>query len=165
MSTKAHALELLDFTHGLLNQMIDGVPADKATFQVHPTSNHVLFTVGHLACTYNWLSGALDPTNATTPKLPETYKALFTGDCKPSADPARYPALAEVRRNYDDAFSAFRKLVDGLRDSDLWSKPATDTGGFCSSKIDAAYKCAWHDGWHLGQVADLRRALGIKPLM
>ena len=165
MSSKAHALELLDFTHGLLNQMIDTVPADKATFQMHPTSNHVLYTLGHLACTYNWLSTMIDPTGATTPKLPETYKGLFTGECKPTSDASRYPAAAEVRKNYDAAFSAYRKLVEGLKETEIWSKPAIETKGFSSSKIDGAYKCAWHDGWHIGQVADVRRALGLKPLM
>jgi hypothetical protein len=164
MSSKQHAIELMNFAHGLLNKAIDTVPADKATFQTHATCNHVLWTLGHLASTYNWLSTTIDPTGATTPKLPETYKALFTGECKPTADPSRYPPLAEVRKNYDAAFGAFLKLVEGLKESDLWTKPASDTGGFCSSKIDAAYKCAWHDGWHLGQVTDIRRTLALPSI-
>ena len=99
MSTKQHAVELMNFAHALLNKAIDTVPADKATFQAHAKSNHVLWTLGHLASTYNWLSTTIDPTGATTPKLPETYKALFTGECKPTADASKYPPLAEVRKN------------------------------------------------------------------
>lgn len=165
MSSKSHALELLNFTHGFLTKVADAIPAEKAMFQPHPTANHLLWTLGHLALTYNWVSGMIDASGSTTPKFPENYNTLFGGPSKPSADASVYPSLAEVRKAYGDAFDAYLKLVQNLPESEVWSAPASDGGGFCSSKIDSAYKCAWHDGWHLGQLTDIRRALGLPPIM
>jgi hypothetical protein len=163
MSTKQHALDTMNFAHGMLNKMLDGIPADKAAYQIHATSNHVLWTLGHLAATYAWFVSAVDP--GKTPKLPESYLTLFGGGTKPNPVASTYPALAEVRAAYDGAYSALAGVIGAINEKDLWSACATETGGFLSSKIDTAYKCAWHDGWHIGQIADLRRALGLPPVM
>ena len=163
MNSKKHAIETLRFAHDMLNKMIDGVPADKALHQPHATSNHVVWTLGHLAATYAWFCTLTDPKAA--PNLPDSYNGLFGMGSKPLPDAGKYPPLAELRKNYDTAFSAFAKTVEALGDGDCWSACASDSGGFASSKLDAAYKCAWHDGWHLGQVSDLRRALGLPPIM
>jgi hypothetical protein len=163
MSSVKHAVELMKFSHGMLDTMLATVPADKGVHQVHPTSNHVVWTLGHLACTYAWFSGTIDAEGAA--KLPESYNALFGMGSKPMGDAKAYPDAAEVRKAYDAAFAAYLKQVEGLSEAEAWTASAIDTGGFAKSKIDAAYKCAWHDGWHLGQVADLRRALGLPSIM
>lgn len=163
MSSVKHAVELMKFAHGMLDTMLATVPADKALHQVHPTSNHVVWTLGHLACTYAWFSTTINGKSAVT--LPESYNGLFGMGTKPVADAGAYPSVAELRRHYDGAFAAYLKQVEGLSDAEAWGACASDTGGFAGSKLDAAYKCAWHDGWHLGQIADLRRALGLAPIM
>lgn len=159
MSANKHAVELMNFAHGMLTKTIDLIPADKATYQPHPTSNHVIWTLGHLAATYNWLASTIDASKA--PALPESFSALFGPASKPNPEKDKYPSLAEVRRHFDAAFAAYLEQVQGLSDADAWTPGAVDTGGFASSKLDAAYKCAWHDGWHLGQVMDIKRALQL----
>lgn len=163
MSSVKHAVETMKFAHGMLDTMLATVPAEKSLHQVHPTSNHLLWTLGHLACTYAWFSGTIDAKGGAA--LPESWGALFGMGSKPSSDAKVYPSLGEVRKGYDAAFAAYVKQVEGLSEADAWTATANDTGGFASSKVDAAYKCAWHDGWHLGQIADLRRALGLPPVM
>lgn len=167
MSSVKHAVETMKFAHGMLDKMLDTIPADKGTHQQHPTSNHVAWTLGHLASTYAWLAGSIDAqaAQASVFALPESYAKLYGGGSKPSADAAAYPSLTESRKRYDETFAALVKLVEGLSEKDAWTAPACDTGGFTTSKLDGAYKCAWHDGWHLGQIADLRRALGLPPIM
>lgn len=162
MSTRQHAVETMNFAHGLLNKMIDSVPPDKAFFQHHPTSNHIVWTMGHLANTYTWLCSLLEKDSKAV--LPDAFNGLFGHASKPLADPSKYPAPAEVRKVYDSAYRAFMSAFEKLPESDLWAKPEAETQGFASSKVDAAYKCAWHDGWHLGQVADVRRALGLPSI-
>ena len=167
MSNLKHALETMNFAHGMLDKMLDTIPADKAFYQIHPTSNHAAWTLGHLACTYAWLATTIDAkAGAAAPfSLPESYGKLFNMGSKPTADSAGYPAMAELRTQYNATYAAYFKMVEGLSEADAWSASATDTGGFASSKIDGAYKCAWHDGWHVGQISDLRRALGLPPIM
>jgi len=168
MTSVKHAVEMMKFSHGMLDTMLKGIPDDKAAFQLHPTSNHVLWTLGHLACTYAWFATTIDAKAAegSGPHcLPEAFGKQFGMGSKPSGDASVYPPLAEMRRKYDESFAAYLKMVEGLTEADAWGPCASDTGGFASSKLDAAYKCAWHDGWHLGQIADLRRALGLPSVM
>lgn len=168
MSSVKHAVELMKFSHGMLDKMLETIPAEKGLHQMHPTSNHVVWTLGHLACTYAWFATTIDAKageKVSAFALPESYGALFGMGSKPSGDAGVYPSLADVRKRYDGAFAAYVKMVEGLSAGDAETACASDTGGFASSKIDAAYKCAWHDGWHLGQIADLRRGLGLPPVM
>jgi hypothetical protein len=169
MSSVKHAVEMMKFAHGMLDKMLETIPDDKCVHQQHPTSNHVAWTLGHMASTYAWLATTIDANAASGGTgafaLPESYAKLFGGGSKPSANMKDYPPLAESRKRYNEAFAAYLKMVEGLSEKDAWSPCAIETGGFASSKIDGAYKCAWHDGWHLGQIADLRRALGLPPIM
>lgn len=168
MTSVKHAVELMKFSHGMLDKMLDTVPADKCLHQHHPTSNHVIWTLGHLASTYAWLATTIDPKageKVDAFNLPASYAKLFGGGSKPNGDASAYPSLTEARKRYNDAFAGYLKMVENLPEADAWTPSAIDTGGFTSSKIDGAYKCAWHDGWHLGQIADLRRALGLPPIM
>lgn len=163
MSSVKHAVETMKFAHGMLDTMLSSLPAEKALHQLHPTSNHVVWTLGHLACTYAWFSSTIDGKGAAA--IPQAWGPLFGMGSKPVTDAKAYPAIEDVKKGYDAAFAAYIKQVEGLSEAEAWSAPATDTGGFAHSKIDAAYKCAWHDGWHLGQIADLRRALGLPSIM
>jgi hypothetical protein len=40
-----------------------------------------------------------------------------------------------------------------------------DGGGWLANKMQAVDRNAWHVGWHLGQLSNLRRELGMAPLM
>lgn len=162
MAILKHALETMNFAHGLLNKMIDSVPADKGCFQPHPSSNHIVWTMGHLASTYAWLCTLLDKDSKVA--VPDAYNGLFGQASRPVAEATKYPPPGEVRGVFDRTFKAFVAAVEGLAEKDLWAKPDVETNGFATSKIDGAYKCAWHDGWHLGQVADIRRALGLPSI-
>lgn len=162
-SPKQHALETVKFAHGLIDKMLATYPADKMFYQPLPSSNHAVWIMGHLACTYMWLITMIDPKLA--PTLPDSYNGLFGMGSQPSSDASKYPSPAQIRKDYDTCFAAFVKSIEGMKDSDAWAPCASDSGGFCSCKIDAAYKGAWHDGWHIGQLSDLRRALKLPSVM
>lgn len=167
MSSVKHAVELMKFAHGMLDKMLESIPADKGLHQQHPSSNHVVWTLGHLASTYAWFATTIDlKAGESAPfALPESYGTLFGMGSKPSSDAKAYPSLSDVRKSYDATFAGYVKMVESLTPTQAEEPCAIDTGRFASSKVDAAYKCSWHDGWHLGQIADLRRALGLPPIM
>lgn len=162
-NAKQHALETVKFAHGLIDKMLASFPADKMFFQPAPTSNHAVWTMGHLAMTYMWLVTMFDPRLA--PALPDSYNGLFGMGSKVSSDASAYPPPAQVRKDYDACFAAFLRCVEALKESDLYAPCASESGGFCTCKIDAAMKGAWHDGWHAGQLSDLRRALKLPSVM
>jgi DinB superfamily len=161
-TAKQFAIESMTFAHAYAQKLINEVPESKAFFQSCPTDNHVLWTVGHFACTNAWLATLLD-ANAKV-GVPENYNALFGMESKPSPDPKAYPPLAQVKKHWEDSFAALVKLFEATPDSQMSAETASNGYGFCTSKCDVALKSAWHEGYHLGQIASLRKAMGIvKP--
>lgn len=158
-TTKQHALEIMTYAHDYAKAKFDEVPENKAMFQSCPTDNHLLWTLGHLATTNGWFAILLD-ANAKS-GIPESYNALFGMESKPSPDAKVYPPFAEVKKHYNDSFALVVKLFQATPDSEMSSETATNGYGFCTSKADVALKSAWHEGYHLGQVASLRKAMGI----
>ena len=165
--TKADALKLLDWVHGFTTRMIETWPADKAVFQTAPTDNHLLWTVGHLATTYGWFVGLLTGSMAAgaAGALPANYNELFGYKSAPKPSENDYPTLSEVRRHMDATYGQMVAALRAMPEADLGKPCAMDTGGFATSRLDAMLKACWHDGWHQGQLSNLRRALGLPAVM
>ena len=66
---------------------------------------------------------------------------------------------------HDEQFERVLKAASRMSDSEGHGPTASDSGGFAASKLDAIYKCIWHEGWHQGQISSLRRALGLPTVM
>ncbi len=162
MTPRQHAVSLLEFTRKISRDMMKDFPEGKATFQPSPTDNHLMWALGHIASTDAWIGSTLGITGTA---VPESFTKPFGGGSKPVNDPKAYPPLAEVRKAFDGGRGAFIKWLETAPDSAL-AQPLTEkTGGFCSDPIDAALKLAWHEGWHFGQVANCRKALGLPNVM
>lgn len=158
LTEKQRALSGLRFARAITANLLKEFPADKVTFQPSPTDNHVLWNLGHLACTYQWMGSLLDGKPKATP---EKYDELFGGKGTPVSDPKKYPALAEVRREYERGFDRFIAAFEATKDADL-NKPVLGEGyGFVTDRLDAATKATWHEGWHAGQISSIRRALKL----
>ncbi len=161
-SLRAQALSLLGFSHKMITDMMDGVPAAQATAQAAPANNHVLWTFGHLAMTNDWLAGLIDGKPS---QMPTSYEPLFNMGSTPTTDPSAYPSLRDVRAAYDRAYDRLVNAAKKRNDAELLEPTAGNSHGFANNKVDCVLKAAWHEGWHIGQIADLRRGLGIKPMM
>jgi len=158
MTPRQHAVSLLKFVRDYSNKLIKDFPEGKATFQASPTDNHLAWVLGHLASTDAWIGGALGIPGTA---VPETYGKLFGGGSKPLPDPKAYPPLAELRKAFENGRAAVLKWLETAPDAALATPLADKTGGFCTDPIDGALKIAWHEGWHFGQVANCRKALGL----
>lgn len=162
MTPKQHATALLKFSRTVGLDMLKGFPEDKYTWQSCPTDNHVLWVLGHLASTDAWLAGAVGAPGAG---VPETWQAIFGMGSRPVNDPKKYPSIAEVKKALDQNRAAVLNWLEGAHDKDLAQSLTEKTGGFASDPIDGLLKLSWHDGWHFGQVASLRKALGLPAVM
>ena len=161
-SEKARAVELLEWVHKTTIALIDGFPADKATFQTSPTDTHQMWTLGHLATSYSWFASLVDGQFAP---VPENYLKLFGYQSKPTGNAADYPPFDEVRACMTSAYQRLVDAIAGQGESDLHRPTATDSHGFAKDRLDVVYKTVWHDGWHSGQISTLRRALELPALM
>jgi len=155
------AVKLLRFSREWLTKVLNDIPADKLTAQPSPTDNHALWTMGHLAYSYQWFLSALGESY----ELPESFKNAFGTGSKPMANAWAYPPVEEVRHHYDRSFEQFAAAAERLSGAAATAAPAVETGGFANDKLELIERCSWHDAWHAGQVSSLRRAFGMAPLM
>jgi hypothetical protein len=150
----------LDFARSMVHAVLEDFPEDRVTFRATPADNHVLWTVGHLACTDLW---ALTMLGVDVDGLPDAWAGLFGYQSTLLDDPAGYPEFADVRAHFERARATLNAWLDGASDADLL-RPIDDGGmDFAKDAAEALGKCAWHEGWHAGQLSTLRRAAGLPP--
>ncbi|MCG3124035.1 MAG: hypothetical protein GIKADHBN_02476 [Phycisphaerales bacterium] len=156
-----HALSLARFVRSVSDGMLRNWPEEKLTHQNTPHDNHPLWVLGHIANTDAWIGSVV----GADVSVPASYDKLFGMGSKPSAQRSDYPSFAELRAQFDrnraGLIAWFEKATPQQLAVDLREK----TGSFANDPVDALLKCAWHEGWHFGQVSTLRRSLGLPPLM
>ncbi len=150
------ALALVKFGRQTFSKYSSGFSPEQLTAQPAGHVNHLLWTYGHLAATAGW---ALSVITGEKGAVPEAYDKLFGMGSVPVADAGAYPSFAEVKGYFDSSYDKVVAAVSKMTDAQL--SEAVDTGGFASDKADLVAKLGWHEGWHVGQVVALRRALGI----
>lgn len=161
MTPREHALSMLRFARKTFHEMLKGWPEDKFTFQTTPADNHPVWCMGHLALTEQWIAGLV----GAKVDVPKAYNEFFGMGTKPVNDARKYPPAAEVRRVFDDSRQAIIAWLEKAPDAALAVPLSEKTGGFTTDPIDAMFKIAWHEGWHMGQIATLRKALGLPSIM
>jgi outer membrane biosynthesis protein TonB len=152
------AIEFARFAHGMTNRFASGFAEDQVLAQPAGVPNHLIWTLGHLSATAGWLHNMITGAGST---VPASYEGLFGMGSKPHGDASAYPTYAEVQKAFDDSFEALVAAASKMSDAELLQPAVGETGGFLKDRLDALSKAAWHEGWHLGQIADLRRALGL----
>jgi len=153
---------LLRFSHKMLADMAAGIPDERACEQLPGAYNHKLWTLGHMAHSNQWFASLIDGQPMTSP---QEWETLYGMKSKPTSDPAVYSPVADMRAAFEASIDRLCAAVDALSDAELDAPPAGDGAGFVTDKLDSAFKAAWHYGWHLGQIASLRKGLGLPSLM
>lgn len=162
MYDRRNVIDLLDWVRGVTLALIKGWPDDKLTHQNVPTDNHVLWVIGHLVATDAWIRGVV---GAPAVAAPDTLLKNCGMGSRPTRNPADYPPLPEA---LELLASARAGLVDWLKnatDAQLALPLKDKTDGFANNPLDAIIKIAWHEGWHAGQIASLRKSLGLPPVI
>jgi hypothetical protein len=162
MTPRQHAIALLQFVRSTSNNLLKDFPEAKYEFQRSPADNHVFWALGHTVLTDAWVAGVL---NIPDVKAPEGWDALFGQGSKPVPDASKYPPASEMRRQFDSVRATILNWLESCPDSALQGSLKEKTGGFALDPIDGLLKLAWHEGWHFGQVATLRKELGLPPAM
>ncbi|MBL4697985.1 MAG: DinB family protein [Phycisphaerales bacterium] len=157
---KASLANSSNMTLALINDLKDEPLAQ-------PTSkggNHALWILGHIAHTESSILHNFILGKETCPL--DTLKEQFEYKTEPSTD-ADYPTFDELMAHYESAHAELLAYIETISEEDLdkpiecpeeW-KPFFGTIGLCLGM------CAMHPAFHYGQLADIRRSLGRKPLM
>lgn len=149
----------LKFARQQTLDLIKPIPADKMTYQPFPGANHVLWNLGHLGIGDAYFVGMLGGKHA----LPESWEKLFGMGSKPTPNPKDYPSLQEVLDQIAAAHEVLVKSFAGLSDAKLAEPLPKEMSMFAPNLAYLAGSLAWHEGDHAGQIAVMRKAMGIAP--
>ena len=149
------------YTEGLLDQI------DFADWFRQPAEGvtHVAWQVGHLAMAEFRLAG--QRIRGQRPEdsglISEDFLKLFGKGSSPVADPARYPAPAELRGVFDRVHRQTVAELQTLSD-DVLDEPSLPEHPMFATKLGALCWTAQHEFLHAGQIGLLRRLQGNAPL-
>ncbi len=155
----------LKMSEGLTMALITDLKDSPLATPTPEGGNHALWILGHLTygegmLTRGIMLGEDNPVAA--------WKELFDGGTEPVNDADHYPAFDELIAKFNEIRAGTMKFLDRLSDDDLDTPSKVcppdfedffGTYGLC---LTAAGLHCMH---HRGQIADVRRALGRKPLM
>lgn len=159
MTPREHAIALFEFTRWYTSNLLNGIHEDRYTFQPSPTDNHILWVLGHLAGTDAWIAGVV----GAEVNVPQSIRDAFGMGTKPTT--TGNPSIHEVKQAFESSRAALLAWLRAAPDSALAMDLSEKTGGFATDPLDAMLKIAWHEGFHGGQIANIRKALGLPPTM
>ena len=157
-------------SHSLFCRYLVGFDSTNCLSQVPHLPNHLTWTLGHLAITMYRAATKLDGVEppqsvfidgVVGDSLRFGIESVAFGS-RPKADPSIYPPFERSVQIFADAVdrvtSAFERADDATLEKQIaWGKTLTPAWTL-------AARMTFHNGTHCGQIADLRRALGMKSI-
>jgi hypothetical protein len=160
MEMRQQARAALEFARGYTKGLIDQTPTERWMHQPYAGANHVLWNVGHLGVSHHWVQCQVNPS---VPPSDERWRKLFARGSTPNSDGDAYTSIAEVRAHYEREWDALLALLERLSDAELAAPVPKEASAAGKNKLGLLYFTAWHEGVHAGEIAAIRKALGLKP--
>lgn len=152
------AAQQFALTAALVEKNLAGFSDAEARQSPAGDSNSMLWLVGHLANTRCRLLEMLGAGRA--PRWPQ----FFSRGANP-ADRDQHPALDEVLNEWRDAAAALTKRLEEIGDAELSAQCPRDFPIADKTMRGAITFLAFHEGYHVGQMAYLRKLLGKGQLV
>lgn len=168
--------ELLLATKPGLARYLAGFDDSNRTRQAPHLPNHVAWNLGHLALTMHRACELIQP-GYTLPDSDFIEGGTKSGGgdaqrfatesvgfgSQPVDSPSQYPTLARSIEIYNNGVDAVARCVRSASDASLDAEVSWG-GGMKIARWLLAARMATHNGMHIGQIADLRRALGFRSI-
>lgn len=164
----------VEANRALLARFLPGFNEANRTSQGMDLPNHLCWTLGHLALYLHEVAHRLDGG----PDRPEDCFVRgvgASGDARrfdtesvcfgstPVDDPDRYPTLKRSIEIFDGALARLAAAVRAATDDQL--EALTPWGGADIPMRTLVLRQTFHIGAHVGQITDLRRALGLRRVL
>ncbi len=162
-------------TKALTLRFLDGFEESQRTTQREGLPNHVAWNLGHLALTMHRASAHLDGADVPERDFLVGGSLEGGGDAerfatesvafrsRPVDEPTRYPSLARAKRIFENAVDRLASALRAASDATLEREIAWGANRMRLDQL--AYRMIFHNGMHAGQIADLRRAMGMKGVI
>lgn len=159
MSGATELAEAIGSTRELLVRYLQGFDDANATAQAPGLPNHAAWTLGHLALTMHRAAERIAAVERPLAWDPEPYAFGST----PTAAREDYPPLMRLLDNFHRAFDLLVESIRAAGDEGLGRTIRWGSGPITARTL--ALRMAFHNGTHCGQLVDLRRALGLEPVI
>ena len=150
----------LEFSRRMATQFLDSVPEDQLGYPPEGKLTNAIWIMGHLAHTDDYFLAALGGQERRTP---DTWDGLFGMNSEPQ-DASAYPPLGEIRQAYDECRAAVLAWFESKSDEELLEELSDDWKGFAPTYAALMSSLAIHEGMHCGQLACVRKSLGLPYL-
>lgn len=153
-------LAALAFARRCTLTLLEDVPPERMCHQPFPGANHVLWTLGHLAWADDFF---ITRVGGRSSGLPVGWERSFGSGTEPLPDVSAYPAVTLVRGALGARREALLNWLRSLGDAQIGSALPADLAQFGPDLAALAATIAWHEGFHAGQIAAVRKSLGLPP--
>lgn len=162
--------QAVESTKMLTARYLAGFEESTRTTQARHLPNHVAWNLGHLALTMHRIAEKYDGGPAPErdfspgPRGNSDHFGLesVAFGSVPVDDPTVYPALARCVQIYDAACDRLARALRAAPESKL--SEVVKWGAGESTLGMLAARMVFHNGFHTGQIADLRRATGMRSI-
>ena len=138
---------------GLMRSTLDGVGADELTQRPTPLTNPMLWIFGHIVQTRAMMLGLLgDPFDTGWADLFTRGAALH--------ETSRYPSHSDLDEIHRRIVDRLKVKFDALTDADLAAPARGKPLPGAKTVGDQLAFLAFHESYHVGQLAYVRKALG-----
>jgi uncharacterized damage-inducible protein DinB len=150
--------QMFKFDAGFLKKQLEGISDSDLHKRINNAGSSIHWIVGHITASRTQICQLIGA------KAEFKHSDLFKGDGKDLQDPSAYPAISELFKSFDSATRKLNKRLGELTEKDLKKegKGKWPQGG--KTMLDGITFMCWHEGWHLGQIAYLKKRLGHKSL-
>lgn len=167
MQSKELLRSLLEHNKEMTMLLIEDLKDQPLATPTANGGNHATWIAGHIAHSFGAL---MQEFMLAEPNPYDDWKDLFATYTEPKAEAEPYPAFDEVVAKCKQAHQACVALIDTMSEEDLDQKskgcPAeAEYQSFAGTYRLCFLSAANHWMFHYGQLADIRRSLGRKPLM
>ena len=152
-----HVASMYKVNGDLFNKTIRDIPADRWFERPGDGSDHLLWIVGHIAVH----RGMALKTLGVEWSAP--WQNLFAeGAARVGAE--KYPKADAILREFEKISGQLPAALESAS-TDLLNRPAPPNIPALDGKLGGTVAVlAWHEGFHLGQAAYLRKWLGYSPV-
>jgi hypothetical protein len=162
MSNIANASDQIRTTRQFVLTVLEGID-DNLWFRMPSEGvTHIAWQVGHLAVAHYRLGivrlREARPEDAAW--FPADFIKLFGQGTMPVADPTAYPPVEEIRNVFHAVHEYVLSELPNYTDEQL-EEPSLIPHPLYKKKIDSLWWCSRHEAMHAGQIALLKRLMGL----
>ena len=150
--------DMYKFDTGFLKKQLAGISDADLHKRINNAGISMHWIAGHMA------ASRVHVCQIIGAKAEFKHSELFGGSGKDLQDPSAYPPIAEIMKAFDGASRKLTKRLGELKEKDLKKEGKNKWPQGGKTVLDGISFMCWHEGWHLGQIAYLKKRLGYKSL-